>query len=48
MKFLIGPEAKQIYVVDDGCPDATGERALGRHSPRLIAPLVAGTADRGK
>jgi glycosyltransferase involved in cell wall biosynthesis len=24
----IGPEVAHIYVVDDGCPDATGERAL--------------------
>ncbi|MEA3010078.1 MAG: dolichol-phosphate mannosyltransferase [Sphingomonadales bacterium] len=33
----IGPEVKHIYVVDDGCPDATGERALKDHrDPRLI------------
>ncbi len=32
----IGPEVASIYVVDDGCPDATGERALRDHSdPRL-------------
>jgi dolichol-phosphate mannosyltransferase len=24
----IGPEVQHIYVVDDGCPDSTGERAL--------------------
>jgi dolichol-phosphate mannosyltransferase len=32
----IGPEVQHIYVVDDGCPDATGERALKDHDdPRL-------------
>ncbi|HEU0135054.1 MAG TPA: glycosyltransferase family 2 protein [Allosphingosinicella sp.] len=92
----IGPEVTSIYVVDDGCPDATGERVLRdhedprlvvlrngrnlgvggamkhgyrraladgadlvvkldadgqmdpRHIPRLIAPLLAGTADYAK
>lgn len=92
----IGPEVERIYLVDDGCPDATGERALRdhadprltvlrngrnlgvggamkrgyeraladrvdivvkldadgqmdpRHIPRLIAPIVAGTADYAK
>ena len=32
----IGPEVDLIYVVDDGCPDASGERALsGNRDPRL-------------
>jgi dolichol-phosphate mannosyltransferase len=32
----IGPEVARIYVVDDGCPDSTGERALEEHSdPRV-------------
>jgi dolichol-phosphate mannosyltransferase len=32
----IGPEVELIYVVDDFCPDSTGERALADHSdPRL-------------
>jgi dolichol-phosphate mannosyltransferase len=32
----IGPEVERIYLVDDGCPEATGERALRDHSdPRL-------------
>lgn len=32
----IGPEVEHIYVVDDGCPDATGERALKDHEdPRI-------------
>jgi dolichol-phosphate mannosyltransferase len=33
----IGPEVERIYVVDDGCPDSTGERALRDASdPRLV------------
>lgn len=33
----IGPEVERIYLVDDGCPDATGERALRDHKdPRLV------------
>lgn len=33
----IGPEVEHIYVVDDGCPDSTGERALRDASdPRLV------------
>jgi len=33
----IGPEVEQIYVVDDGCPDATGERALRENAdPRIV------------
>lgn len=32
----IGPEVERIYLVDDGCPEATGERALRDHAdPRL-------------
>ncbi|HYI41348.1 MAG TPA: glycosyltransferase family 2 protein [Allosphingosinicella sp.] len=32
----IGPEVDHIYVVDDGCPDSTGERALREISdPRV-------------
>lgn len=32
----IGPEVERIYVVDDGCPDSTGDRALRDISdPRL-------------
>lgn len=32
----IGPEVAHIYVVDDGCPDSTGERALRDNSdPRV-------------
>jgi len=92
----IGPEVQRVYVVDDGCPDSTGERALRdnpdprvtvlnnprnlgvggamkrgyaraladgaeivvkldadgqmdpRHIPRLIAPILAGSADYAK
>ncbi|HYE29545.1 MAG TPA: glycosyltransferase family 2 protein [Allosphingosinicella sp.] len=92
----IGPEVDRIYLVDDGCPDSTGARALSdnrdprlvvlhngrnlgvggamkrgyaraladgaeivvkldadgqmdpRHIPRLIAPILAGTADYAK
>jgi dolichol-phosphate mannosyltransferase len=33
----IGPEVGRIYLVDDGCPDSTGERALQDHAdPRLV------------
>lgn len=33
----IGPEVGQIFVVDDGCPDSTGERALREISdPRIV------------
>jgi dolichol-phosphate mannosyltransferase len=33
----IGPEVTRIYVVDDGCPDSTGDRALRHHGdPRLV------------
>src|SRR5688500_7296616 len=33
----IGPEVGQIYVVDDGCPDSTGERALrDNRDPRVV------------
>ena len=33
----IGAEVGRIYVVDDGCPDSTGERALrGSADPRLV------------
>jgi dolichol-phosphate mannosyltransferase len=33
----IGPEVEHIYVVDDGCPDATGERALrDNQDPRIV------------
>ncbi|HYG48921.1 MAG TPA: glycosyltransferase family 2 protein [Allosphingosinicella sp.] len=33
----IGPEVRHIYVVDDGCPDSTGERALrDNDDPRLV------------
>lgn len=33
----IGPEVGHIYVVDDGCPDSTGERALREISdPRIV------------
>ena len=33
----VGPEVSRIYVVDDGCPDRSGERALGECAdPRLI------------
>jgi dolichol-phosphate mannosyltransferase len=33
----IGPEVGRIYVVDDGCPDSTGERALRDNSdPRIV------------
>jgi dolichol-phosphate mannosyltransferase len=33
----IGAEVDRIYLVDDGCPDSTGERALRDHpDPRLI------------
>jgi glycosyltransferase involved in cell wall biosynthesis len=31
----IGPEVGHIYVVDDGCPDSTGERALEAADPRI-------------
>ncbi|HYW17052.1 MAG TPA: glycosyltransferase family 2 protein [Allosphingosinicella sp.] len=33
----IGPEVHHIYVVDDGCPDSTGDRALREISdPRVV------------
>lgn len=33
----IGPEVERIYLVDDGCPDSTGDRALRDHAdPRLV------------
>lgn len=33
----IGGEVRHIYVIDDGCPDATGERALRDNSdPRVV------------
>ncbi|HLL31369.1 MAG TPA: glycosyltransferase family 2 protein [Allosphingosinicella sp.] len=33
----IGPEVDHIYVIDDGCPDSTGERALsGNADPRVV------------
>jgi|SRR5687767_878089 len=33
----IGPEVEHIYVVDDGCPDRTGERALrDNRDPRVV------------
>jgi glycosyltransferase involved in cell wall biosynthesis len=33
----IGAEVEHIYVVDDGCPDATGERALkDNRDPRVV------------
>lgn len=33
----IGPEVEHIYVVDDGCPDATGEQALKDvRDPRIL------------
>ena len=33
----IGPEVERIYLVDDFCPDSTGERALrDHHDPRLV------------
>jgi glycosyltransferase involved in cell wall biosynthesis len=33
----IGPEVARIYVVDDGCPDSTGERALRDSAdPRVV------------
>ena len=33
----IGPEVHHIYVVDDGCPDSTGERALRDNpDPRVV------------
>jgi dolichol-phosphate mannosyltransferase len=33
----IGPEVAHIYVVDDGCPDSTGERALKDNpDPRIV------------
>jgi glycosyltransferase involved in cell wall biosynthesis len=35
----VGPEVKTIYVVDDGCPDSTGERALRDHEDPRITVL---------
>jgi glycosyltransferase involved in cell wall biosynthesis len=33
----IGPEIASIYLIDDGCPDSTGDRALRDHKdPRLV------------
>ncbi|HEU0134377.1 MAG TPA: glycosyltransferase family 2 protein [Allosphingosinicella sp.] len=50
----IGPEVANIYVVDDGCPDSTGERALRENDdPRVVLlrnPLnlgVGGAMKRG-
>lgn len=50
----IGPEVERIYVVDDGCPDSTGERALRDHEDPRIAVLhnprnlgVGGAMKRG-
>lgn len=50
----IGPEVEHIYVVDDGCPDATGERALEDAGDRRITVLhnrrnlgVGGAMKRG-
>lgn len=50
----IGPEVGHIYVVDDGCPDSTGERALREISDPRVALLrnsrnlgVGGAMKRG-
>jgi len=50
----IGPEVEHIYVVDDGCPDASGERALEHAGGRRITVLhnrrnlgVGGAMKRG-
>ncbi len=50
----IGPEVARIYVVDDGCPDSTGERALRDNEDDRIAVLrnprnlgVGGAMKRG-
>ena len=50
----IGPEVELIYVVDDGCPDSTGERALRDHEDSRLAVLrnprnlgVGGAMKRG-
>src|SRR5687767_8782643 len=50
----IGPEVAHIYVVDDGCPDSTGERALSEISDPRVALLrnprnlgVGGAMKRG-
>ena len=40
----IGPECQAIYVIDDGCPEATGGRASPRNS---VSSLCAhGSATR--
>jgi glycosyltransferase involved in cell wall biosynthesis len=38
----IGPEVGRIYVVDDGCPDSTGERALREHGDSRLTVLRNG------
>jgi glycosyltransferase involved in cell wall biosynthesis len=50
----IGPEVAHIYVVDDGCPDSTGERALRENDDPRVAVLrnpsnlgVGGAMKRG-
>ncbi|HEX8126380.1 MAG TPA: glycosyltransferase family 2 protein [Allosphingosinicella sp.] len=50
----IGPEVAHIYVVDDGCPDSTGERALSEISDSRLVLLrnprnlgVGGAMKRG-
>ncbi|MGZ8286019.1 MAG: glycosyltransferase family 2 protein [Allosphingosinicella sp.] len=50
----IGAEVEHIYVVDDGCPDSTGERALRDHDDPRITVLhnrrnlgVGGAMKRG-
>jgi glycosyltransferase involved in cell wall biosynthesis len=42
----IGPEIGAIYVVDDGCPDSTGEQALRENSdPRVV--VLRNSSNRG-
>jgi glycosyltransferase involved in cell wall biosynthesis len=50
----IGPEVSRIYVVDDGCPESTGERALAEVSDARVVLLrnprnlgVGGAMKRG-
>jgi dolichol-phosphate mannosyltransferase len=38
----IGPEVDHIYVVDDGCPDSTGERALRENEDARVVVLHNG------
>ena len=38
----IGPEVTRIYVVDDGCPEASGERASRACADRRLTVLHTG------